>query len=84
MNDTGGTVGYVVLTKQLDGSWLDDWDGYVHASTEQAISACIFAKDDPDADSAEFMVAKLTSVVVLDSKGSVVTHSLRSQGGTDG
>lgn len=31
--------GYVVLTKQLDDTWRDDWDGEVHVESYSAVAA---------------------------------------------
>jgi hypothetical protein len=36
-----GPVGFVVLTRQPDGSWRDDWDGEVHATGEAGEAAML-------------------------------------------
>lgn len=41
----GTPIGYVVLTKQADGSWRDDWDGEVHVDRNTANDALTHAQN---------------------------------------
>jgi hypothetical protein len=36
---------YIVLTRQVDGGWRDDWDGVAHVSKAVALDALMCARD---------------------------------------